>query len=281
MRRDQILRSDSPLDSVTRLIFCNVVNMKHIAESFRKRFAFRQATNTILISKSLLRGRCPTNLLGFLQSFATRCAFFPRGERIRRRRPSLVTRVGYSASRRAELSRKAQGDYIKFFSPFALSLALSRHTPFSVVGQSTPVSPRFQLPPSDPSTHANPFECLLACSSSVSITRRPPNKSIPPHPVRVNGTFGLCTARLDRFSSRFRKIANWKIEDMLHRMLQPWILQRVDEESFASNYNSNSNHMIACIPMEQLNFVIYWTFVKNQISSHVYICVVNKNDNQT
>lgn len=76
--------------------------------------------------------------------------------------------------------------------PLALSVALSRHTLFSLCRR--PIHPGFPSIPATPLIlrHTQPlFECLLACSSSVSITRRPPNKSIPPHPVCVNGTFGL------------------------------------------------------------------------------------------
>lgn len=84
--------------------------------------------------KPFLRGRCLTNLPGFLQSFATGRTFPLRRERIRRRKPSRnPSRPPRLRLRRAlKLSRKAQGDYIEFFSPeqTAISLALSRRTPY-------------------------------------------------------------------------------------------------------------------------------------------------------
>lgn len=66
----------------------------------------------------------------------------PRREDSKKETVFLVTRESATPPPvEPEPSRKAQGDYMKFFSPFALSLALSRRTPFSVIVQSTPVFP--------------------------------------------------------------------------------------------------------------------------------------------
>lgn len=123
--------------------------------------------------KPFFRGRCLTNLLGFLQSFATGRTFPLRRERIRRRKPSRnPSRPPRLRLRRAlELSRKAQGDYIEFFSPeqTALSLALSRRTPYprpTLPAPSRPMPFRFPLSP----RHTQPRSSVYSHARVLSVS---------------------------------------------------------------------------------------------------------------
>jgi len=154
----------------------------------------------------------PTNLLGFFQSFATGCARVFGGEGNRGRRgPSPVNRVSHPASGRAELSRKAQDDYIGFFSPEQTARSpyrssyLVAHPSPSVVGGPSPL--RRSAAPSRPRDTRSPRSRVFTRVLEFCQHHTPPAKQIDPSSscssrppflhgrVHETGFRSVCTAR--------------------------------------------------------------------------------------
>jgi len=155
----------------------------------------------------------PTNLLGFFQSFATGCARVFRGEGSRGRRgPSPVNRVSHPASGRAELSRKAQDDYIGFFSPeqtarspYRSSYLVAHPSPSVVGGPSPPL--RRSAAPSRPRDTRSPRSRVFTRVLEFCQHHTPPAKQIDPSSscssrppflhgrVHETGLRSVCTAR--------------------------------------------------------------------------------------
>lgn len=171
----------------------------------RKRFAFKQqASNTGSRNLSYVGDAWQISPDSF--NLSRRGARFPCGERGSGEGNRLVTRVDHPASGCAELS-SSRG---KLRAITSNSFSRSRppyRSPYLVahptLRSGPPCTPSFQALSPLPlvrSTHAAPVRVFTRVLEFCQYhTSRLPNKSIPPHPVRMHGTFGSCTARHGAF----------------------------------------------------------------------------------